>query len=118
MDTGGGKLAGVSQYKYLRGIIDISGSLVPEARRRARSAMTSFAPLSIKMFGSKSISVAKRTLLAQSLVMSRLFSNVHVCGTLSGKPRNILNAMYTKVWRRIADQHLNGKRSVVSGLEV
>ena len=49
MDTGAGKLVVVSQYKHLGGIIDISGSLVPEARRRVRSAMTSFAPLSIKM---------------------------------------------------------------------
>ena len=93
----------VPEYKHLGSIIAASGSLVPEARQRARSAMNAFAPLAMKVFGSKSVGIQRRITLGWSLVVSRLFFNVHVWSKFAGKARSIINGMYMRLWRRIGN---------------
>ena len=44
----------------------------------------------------------RRVCLTWSLVMPRLFYNVHIWSSFQGKPRKILNAVYMRVLRRIA----------------
>ena len=80
-----------------------AGNLVPEARARVKAAMNSFTPIAQKVCSNRSISTRRRLRLAWSLVMSRLLYNVHVWSCVSGRPRSILNAMYMRVWRRIAN---------------
>ena len=91
----------VSSYKHLGSIIDESSNLVPDARHRERSALSAFVPL-VKVLGSHALGLQRKVRLAWSLVMPRLFYNVHVWSSFQGKPRKILNAVYMRVWRRIA----------------
>ena len=91
----------VPQYKHLGSVITASGSLVPEARQRMQSAMNAFAPLAMEIFGSKAVGIQRRILLGWSLVVSRLFFNVHVWTQFAGKARRIIDGMYMRLWRRI-----------------
>ena len=91
----------VPQYKHLGSIITASGSLVPEARQRVKSAMHAFAPLVKHIFNSTRIGTQRRARIGWSLVASRLFFNVHVWSKFEGKARSIINVMYMRLWRRI-----------------
>ena len=92
----------VPHYKHLGSFICLDGNLVVEATNRAMSALRSFAPISRKIFGSASIALPRRKLLAWSLIMSNLFLNIHVWSLFAGRPRQIVNTMYNRVWHRIA----------------
>ena len=98
----GKRLHIVDQYKHLGSIVAASGSLVPEARHRARSAMSSFTLLAGKVFGSKAVALCRRIGLGWSLIISKLCFNVHVWSTFVGPARSSLNIVYMKLWRRIA----------------
>ena len=100
----------VPQYKHLGSIITTSGSLVPEARQRVRSAMNAFAPLA-KTLSSKSVSLQRRIMLGWSLVASRLFYNVHVWSRFAGKARTTINVMYMRIWRKTFNDHDFNERS-------
>ena len=43
----------VNLYKHLGSIIECTGSLIPEARSRAKSALTAFVPLARNIFANK-----------------------------------------------------------------
>ena len=68
----------VQGYKHLGSWVDETGSLVPDANRRSASAMSSYAPLAVKLFGSSAIGTASKIRLAFSLIVSKLIYNVHV----------------------------------------
>ena len=99
----------VSSYKHLGSIICESRSLVPEARQRERSALSSFVPIAQKVIGSKSLSLQRRVQVATTFVMSRLFYNVHVWSIFAGKARDILNAVYMRTWRRAVGDPRHGR---------
>ena len=107
----------VDQYKHLGSIIDSSNNLVPEARRRASAAMNSFGPMSMRVFGQKSIHIKRRINLGWSLVISRLTFNVHIWSAFDGKPKAILNHVYMRLWRRIAGDPRFG-RTTWSDIEI
>ena len=98
----------VTSYKHLGSIITDCNNLVPEARNRERSAMSAYVPL-VPILGATALSIRRRVRLAWSLIMSRLFYNTHVWSSFCGKPRNILNMVYMKVWRRIAGEPKFGR---------
>jgi len=107
----------VDRYKHLGTIIDISGSYVPEARSRVRSAMSSFGHLATRVLGNKHISLKRRINLAWSLVMSRLFFNTQIWSPIDSKTLSILNAMHMRVWRRVVGQPCYEK-SEMSNLQI
>ena len=84
----------VDRYKHLGSVVSACGSLVPEAQRRARSAMASFAKLSTPNFANAHIDLKRRIDLAWSLVFSNLFYNVHTWYSFRGPRRDILNKVY------------------------
>ena len=102
--TGSRALHVVDTYRHVGSVVDISGSLVLEARARVGAAMNSFAPIASKIYGSPRINVARKLTLAWALVFSRLFFNVHVWSKFEGKPRQVLQTMYMRVLRRIRGQ--------------
>ena len=102
------RLVVVDRYKHLGSYIDITGSLVPDARHRAKSAMTAYALIAISIFGASTLSFKRRVQLAMSLVVSRLIYNVHVWDVFGGLQRRILNNVYMRIWRRIAGHTRDG----------
>ena len=79
--------------------------------------MNSFAPLAVRVLGSRHISRNRRVQLNYSLVLSKLVFNVHVWSSFHGKPRNIINQMYMRSWRRVAGDPRYGK-TVFSDYEI
>ena len=102
--TGAHAIHVVDIYKHLGSVVEISGSLMPEANARVRAAMNAYAPLAGKVFGSPRVNWERKLLLAWSLVFSRLFFNIHVWSKFEGKPRQTLHSMYMRVLRRILGQ--------------
>ena len=98
----------VRSYKHLGSIIDESNNLVLEARHRETSALSVFVPL-VKVLSSLSLGIQRRVRPAWSLIMPKLFYNVHVWSRFQGKPRNISNAVYMRVWRRILGDPRHGR---------
>ena len=98
----------VDEYKHVGSIISYNNSLAPEARRRERSAFACFIPIA-SLLSNRNLTLKRRVCLALSFVMSRLFFNVHVWSTFGGKPRNILNRVYMRTWRRIVSDPRHGR---------
>ena len=63
--------------------------------------MKAFIPIAVKIFGSSSIGLQRKILLANSLIISRLLYNVYTWFTFCNTHRKIINTMYMRVWRRI-----------------
>ena len=80
------------------------GSVFLDAKSRSASAMASCAPLASKLFSSRSVSVRRRISLGWSLIVSKLVYNVHVWPVLIGPSRRLLNNVYMRLWRRIANR--------------
>ena len=91
-------------YKHLGSLVSIDGLLAPEAHARVRSAMSSYAPLSAAILGSRSVSVARRMRLGWSLVISRLCYNIHVWSHVPQIAWRSVNTMYNRLWSRIYGQ--------------
>ena len=64
----------VDGYKHLGSWVDSAGSLVPDATKRSRSAMSSYVPLSLKIFGSQMLATSLKIRLGFALVVSKLVS--------------------------------------------
>ena len=94
----------VESYKHLGSVVCRDGSVFLDAKSRSASAMASFAPLASKLLSSKSVSVRRKISLGWSLIVSKLVYNVHVWPVLLGPSRRLLNNVYMRLWRRIADR--------------
>ena len=60
----------VPKYKHLGSITASNGSQVHDAQLRASTAMSSYAPLSVKIFGSEQVSLWLKYIFLSSLVMT------------------------------------------------
>ena len=58
---------------------------VPYTKARASSAMSSYVPLAMKIFGSLEIGLTLKLISMNSLVMSKLGFNTHMCDVLVPK---------------------------------
>ena len=100
--AGASHLRVVSEYKHLGSIIGADGGAGSDVPRRVSSAMTSYAPLAVKLFGSAQVSRQVRLALASSLIFSRLLYNAHTWSSWTATMYCKLNAVYMRVLRRIA----------------
>jgi hypothetical protein len=99
----------VEHYKHLGSIVCLSESLVYDAQHRCSSAMTSYAPISGRVFGSRCIPTHLKLHLMKSLVLSRLlFGAQPWMGSVLLAIRK-LNAVYMRVLRRIIGDVRFGK---------
>ena len=71
----------------------------------------------MRILGNNCISTKRRVALGWTLVVSTLLYNVHIWSSFNGKPRNILNQMYMRLWRRVAGDPRFG-RTTWSDVEV
>ena len=74
-DAGAEHLRLVQIYKHLGSYIRADGSPAPDVPHRIRSAMSAYAPLAVKVFGSTAVVINVRINLASSLVLARLLLN-------------------------------------------
>ena len=81
----------------------MSGDTVADARYKASQAMAAYAPLAIKVFGSKVMWVSLKLALATSLVFSRLYYNAHVA-VPTYRYLQVLNGPYMRVLRLTAGE--------------
>jgi hypothetical protein len=91
----------VGKYKHLGGIITLSGSLALDANHKAQAAMTSYAPIAYKVFGSPKFENRLKFRFLQSLILSRLLFNAHIIVPTVAYIRT-LNGSYMRVLRRIS----------------
>jgi len=90
----------VTAYKHLGGIVNIREDPFQECVHRASSAMSAYAPIAVKVFGSNRINISQRLSFMSSLVLSRLLFNVHVLVMFHTGLRK-LNGPYMRTLRRI-----------------
>ena len=92
----------VQSYKHLGLVTSFSAADTADARRKARSAMSAYTPLAVRIFGSPSIYLSTKLSLFESLIQSRLLFNVQL---MYPRRANIkqLNGPYMRVVRRIFD---------------
>ena len=97
--VGGQFLSIVQAYKHLGNHIDVTGSVVPDARHKVDVALTAYAPLAVKLFSARDVSYWLKFLFVTSLIHSRLFFNAL---TVTATPAyiKILNKAYMRVLRR------------------
>ena len=107
----GRKLHVVDRYTHLGTVLSISGSLVPDAIRKAGATTGAYGPLAARVFGSPKISLAVKIALMQSLLLSKLCFNVCIFGFC---PRLLraLNVPYMRAVRRIAGKMNYGSSDV------
>jgi hypothetical protein len=117
-NAGAANLRIVQHYKHLGSVIGCAGSSAADVPVRVRSAMASFAPLAIKVFGAISIARAVRLRLAHALVFSRLLYNVQTWSSQTPAMYKKLNHVYMRVLRRIAGACRFGKENTWSDREV
>ncbi|CAK0867018.1 unnamed protein product [Prorocentrum cordatum] len=107
----------VDGYQQLGGVISASGSMVPEARQRASSAMSACSPIASKVFSSDVIGTTMKLHLLHSLVLSRLLYNVAIW-TMSPAALKQINGPYMRALRRIAGDMKAGHAPAFSDLAV
>ena len=93
----------VSAYKYVGSIVEASESLSAEAQARAASSLAAWYRIAARVFGSPLIPRAVKLRLAYSLIFSRLFYGVETWAPSSIAPLRVLEAVQTRVARRIAE---------------
>ena len=91
-------------YKHLGSIISCDGSDNPDVIRRVQLALAAYHPISAKIFGGKSVSMCLKLRMANSLVFSRLFYNVHLYSAVSNFILQKLGVVDMGVLRRIIGQ--------------
>ena len=84
----------VEPYKHPGTKVNATANLMPEACSRVAAAMKSYVALAVKYFGSNSISLSLRVLLAFTLVFAWLFLNAHIWSSFSGPPPRKICAAY------------------------
>ena len=94
----------VQSYKHLGSVITPDGKPNLDVPNRTSSALTSYAPIAVSVFGSSCIAREVKINLCKSLILSRLLFNVHVWSQVSPWCLRKLNAVYMRVLRRIANQ--------------
>jgi hypothetical protein len=107
----------VGMYKYLGSYVTASGSLIADAKHRASMALAVYGPLALKVYGAASSGWRWRLKMAKSLVFSKLLYNVHIWSSFEGRHRDIINAVYMRVLRRILGDH-RAKKPLLSDLAV
>ena len=90
----------VDSYKHLGTYVDHYGMHVTNVLTRVRSALSAYAPLSFKLYGSPLISVRHRLHFFRTLVVNRLTHNLHI-STLTSRGLKRVNAVYMRGLRRI-----------------
>ena len=91
----------VPSYDHLGGTICTNWSVLPEAAKRASSALAAYAPIAGKVIGADFISVHLRLCLMCSLDISRLLYDIHTL-TMSVAGLRKLNGPYMRTLRAIA----------------
>jgi len=93
----------VDRYKHLGSITSVNNCDMHEAQHRCSEALSAYAPLACKIFGSPKIGAWLKYHFMDSLVMTKLMYCIH---TLTLKPAAIckLNAVHMRVLRRIAGE--------------
>ena len=91
----------VDVYKHLGTFCSASAETYRNALHRVQSAMSSYSPISQKVFGNELLSTQHRSSLLQSLIMSRLLHNVYIC-VVSSRDYIAYNGVYMRALRRIA----------------
>ena len=96
-------LSVVSQYRHLGSVTTSDSSDIPYSKARASSAMSSYVPLAMKVFGSTEIGFGLKLTFKDSLIMSKLCFNSYV-RCLSPQALKGLNSVYRRVVCRIAGE--------------
>jgi hypothetical protein len=96
------KLHVVTSYKHVGSTVVGTANYTVEARARAKSALSTWCKLAVRVFGSKRLSQTIKLQLADSLVFSRLFFATETWDTERVAPLRVLEAVQTRVARRIA----------------
>lgn len=91
----------VTSYQHLGTVTSLPRVGTSDAKHRSDTALTSYVPIANKVFSSQLIGLHLELLFMHSLVLSRLFFNVHVL-VPSTRYIRILNGTYMRVVRRIA----------------
>ena len=89
----------VECFKHLGTCVDCLGVSPANTQIRTKPALSAYAPLAFKFFGSALISDALRLNFFSSLVVSRLFFNAHISVLTSTTIRR-LNAVYMRGLRK------------------
>ena len=92
----------VTRYKHLGSVVSMDGNDCHDAKLRASSAMSAYCPLASKIFGSPKVGLWLKLLFMHALVLSRLLYQVYLWDD-KPKPFRILNNVYMRVLRRIAN---------------
>ena len=101
----------VSNYKHLGCKFGADCKAGPDTEHRVSTAMSSYCPLSQKVFAATEISRQVRMRLFFSLVVSRLTYCVHTWSSLSRPAYKRLNSVYMRGLRRIAGKSRFNKES-------
>ena len=103
----------VEKYKYSGSIVSVTGSYYNDAVHRVSVALNAFAPIAVRVFGARSVSIQVKLMFFESLVCSRLFYNtelyVFTCSSSINALRK-LNSVYMRVVRRIAGEMRHGQK--------
>ena len=92
----------VEEYKHLGCKLGRDLNPAPDVESRVSKAMSSYCPISQKVFGAVQVGRRLRMQLFFSLVVSRLVYCVHTWGTVSSMAYRRLNAVYMRGLRKIA----------------
>lgn len=92
----------VSVYKHLGCEAEVNGSNMKYVKGRASKGMAAYGPISTRIFGNRNLSDPLKQSFQASLVSSRQFLNAHV-RCLRPREQTVLNNVYMRVVRRIAD---------------
>ena len=98
-NAGADNLRIVQHYKHQGSTIGSDGSCAADVPIRVHSAMASYAPLAIKVFGAIGMSRNVRLRLANALVFSRLLYNVQTWSSITPSMYKKLNHVYMRVMR-------------------
>ena len=95
-----GRLNGADEYKHVGNITTIDAMPNADAKMRYSKAMTSYCPLSAKIVGSCAIDLETKLQLAESLIFSRLFYNVHLWSQCNKYAASQLSKSYMATLRK------------------
>ena len=107
----------VGEYKHLGGLITASGSVAPEVTHRVSAAMSSYGPLSGRLFGASEVPTPLKMAFLRSLVLSRLLYNVHTL-TMTPAAMARMNVPYMRALRCIAGERRFDASCAKSDLDV
>lgn len=86
-------------YKHIGSVVADDRSLAEDAKLRARSALSAYAPLACRLFSSDSITAPVKLDFARSLVFCRLLYNMHLWQAEKSFAVRTINPLYMRVLR-------------------